>query len=162
MNATFIYGSFSFLGVAAIYLLIKNRLGYIIYSVVIFLVLLQIAGALLRILHLKGGDALLLTGLTGTMLGGVLLIWRSLQNSLHQILFTKLVAGVLLLIQCALFFLPVAQSLKIEPFIAYPVTALIATLLINDQAEHEGEKNMLLLFLFQSIFQIVFNLLRVL
>ena len=162
MSAALIYGSFSFLGIAAIYLLIKNGLRYIVYSVVIFLTLVQVAGALFLILHLPGGYELLLTGLAGTVLGAALLIWRSLQNSIHQVLFNKLVAGILLLAQCALFFLPAAQTLKIEPFIAYPITALIATALINDQTENDGERNMMLLFLFQAIFQIVFNLLRVL
>lgn len=162
MYAAFIYTSFSFLVIASVYLLIKNRLQYIVYSLAIFFVLLQTAGAFFRILHLPGAGELFLTGLAGPVLGGVLMIWESLRNKTHQLLFNKLAAGVLLLVNATLFFFPSAQAVALGPLIYYPVTALVATVLINEQAEHRGEKNMLILFLLQGIFQIVFNLLKVL
>lgn len=162
MYPAFIYISFSFLAAASVYLLVKNRFQYIVYSLAIFLVMLQTAGAFFKILHLPGGDELFLSGFAGTILGGVLMVWKSLRNKTHQVLFNKLAAGILLLVHIALFLFPSAQAIALGPLIYYPVTALVATVLINDQAEHTGEKNMLILFLLQGLFQIVFNLLKVL
>ncbi len=162
MHAAFIYGSFSVLAIASIYLLIRNRLQFILYSVVIFSVLVQSAGAFFKILHLNGGDQLFTMGFVGMILGGALLIWKGLKNSINQILFNKLAAGILIFAHTALFFFPAAQVIRLEPLTYYPITALIATVLINDQTEHQGEKNMLILFLLQGIFQIISNLLKVL
>ena len=161
MSATFIYGSFSFLFAASIYLIIRLRLQYVIYSVAIALSLLQLAGAFFKIMHMPGGDELLLVGALGTLLGAGLLIWKSLRNRFNQVLINKLVVGLLLLSQLVLAFFSL-QTHQLAGILNYPVTALIATVLLNDQSEHQGEKNMMIVFLMQAIFYIVSELLNVL
>ena len=159
MYAAFVYGSFSFLAAASVYFLVRMRIRYIIYSLVIFLTLLQIVGAFFKIMHMPGGDQLLILGLAGTIIGGGLLIWKSLRTSGKQVLFNKLMVGLMLLLQVALVFFPI-RAQQLGGLLNYPITALIATVLINDQSEHQGEKNMMIVFLMQAVFYLVSELLK--
>jgi peptidoglycan/LPS O-acetylase OafA/YrhL len=158
MNTAFIFGSFSFLAAASIYLLIKMRIQYILYSVVIALCLVQLAGAFFKIMHWTGADELLIVGFAGTILGAGLLIWKSIRNQGKQILFNKLIVGLMLLLQLALALF--TQARELGGLLNYPVTALIATVIINDQSEHQGEKNMMIVFLMQAVFYLVSELLK--
>ena len=160
MHTLLTYAAFSLLAGASIFFLIKNRTQYILYSVVILLILMQVIGAFLRILHLPGAEQLLLLGVGGTLLGGVLLIWRAFSNRQGQTILNKLLVGVLLIVQIALPLLDIGSSRNFAGLLNYPVTALLATVLINRQTEHEGEKNMMILFLVQGIFYILMNLLN--
>ena len=158
MNAL-VYGSYFLLAVASLYFLIRLRTEYLLYSVAIFLTFLGILGAFFRIMHWPGADELMPGGMAGTVLGGGLLVWKSLRNHTNHVIFNKLMAGLIILIQVALIFLPSAQAQNYGPLLNYPIAALIGTVLLNDQAEHRGEKNMLMLFLFQALIHIAVNLL---
>jgi peptidoglycan/LPS O-acetylase OafA/YrhL len=159
MHSAFIFGSFSIIAIASVYFLIKNRLQYILYSVVVFLVLANVAGAFFKIMHLTGADELLILGISGSFLGSVLLMLKSFRNKNNQFILNKLIVGILILLQLTVpFFLP-SDAESFGGLLNYPITALLATVLLNDQAEHEGEKNMMILFLLQSLFYIVINLL---
>jgi hypothetical protein len=159
MYAAFVYGSFSFLAAASVYFLVRMRIRYIIYSAVIFLTLLQIVGAFFKIMHMPGADQLLILGFAGTIIGGGLLIWRSVWNEGKGIIFNKLMVGLMLLVQLALVFFPVRAD-QLGSLLNYPITALIATVLINDQSEHQGERNMMIVFLMQAVFYIASELLK--
>jgi len=160
MYAAFVYGSLSLLAVASVYFLVRMRIRYVIYSVVVFLTLLQIIGAFFKIMHWPGGNELLFLGFAGTVLGGGLLVWKALRNTSKQVMFNKLVVGLILLLQIGLMFFPSSQTNKLGPLLHYPIVALAATVVINDQTEHQGEKNMLMLFLMQSLFYIAVEILK--
>jgi len=159
MNSAFVFGSFSILALASIYFLIKNRVQYILYSVVIFLVLGQIVGAFFKIMHWPGADELLVLGVAGAFLGSVLLILKAFRNKDNRFVLNKLIVGMLIISQMVLPFSASANFQNLSGLLHYPITALLATVLLNDQAEHEGEKNMMILFLLQGIFYIIINLL---
>lgn len=160
MYAAFVYGSFSFLAIACVYFLLRLRIRHVFYSGVILLTLLQIVGAFFKVIHWTGGDQLLMLGFSGTIIGGGLLIWKAVRNSRRQVMFNKLALGIILLLQIAFMLFPSPQTSRLAPLLHYPIVALAATVIVNDQTEHDGEKNMLMLFLMQSVFYIVVEILK--
>lgn len=160
MHSAFIIGTYSLLAIASGYLLARNRFQYIIYSIVLVLTFGAILGSLFSILHLKGADQLLLTGFLGTVLGALLLIWKSIRNVQHQILLYKLMTGLILLFQIVSFLLW-PQYAERTGLLNYPLTAFIATVLINEQYEHEGERNILILFMLLGLLYILTEVLKV-
>lgn len=158
MNLTLIIICYSVLALVSLYFLIQHRLRFIAYSVVLLLTLCSLVGSLLKILHMPGGDQLLLAGFGGTLLGAILLIWRAFQNTQRQVLFYKLMAGACILLQIVIaFFLP-AHSEKVG-LLNYPVTAFLATIFINKQYEHEGERSIVIVFAFQGFLYILIEVL---
>jgi hypothetical protein len=125
------------------------------------LVLTSVAGSIFSILHLPGASELLLISFTGTFLGAVLLIWRAFRNRQGQMLLNKLFAGSILIFQIAAVFLLPEQASKIG-LLNYPLAAIIGTVLINNQHEHEGERNILILFLMQAVLYILIEVTRLL
>lgn len=159
MNSAFIIGSYSFLAIASGYLLLRNRFQYLIYSIVLVLTFGAILGSLFSILHWNGADELLLTGFSGTILGALLLIWKSIRNVQQQVLLYKLMTGLILLFQIAAFLLW-PQHADRAGLLNYPLTAFIATVLINGQYEHEGERNILILFMLLGFLYILVEVLQ--
>jgi hypothetical protein len=120
-----------------------------------------VLGSFFKILHLAGADQLLIVGLAGTILGAVLLVWKSFRNRQNQLVLNKLIAGAMILLQIGIaIFLP-EQSAK-TGLLNYPVTAFIGTVLINKQYEHQGEKGVLILFMLQGILYIAIDIARLL
>src|SRR5688572_8610315 len=117
------------MAIASIYLLVKNRFQFIIYSVVLVLTFGAVIGSLFGILHLPGANELLLTGFAGTVLGAILLIWKSCRNIQGQILLYKLLAALILIFQIVSAFLWPEHSDRVG-LLNYPLTAFIATVLI--------------------------------
>lgn len=159
MNSALIIGSYSFLVIASGYLLVRNRFQYLIYSVVVVLTFGAILGSLFSILHLPGADELLLTGFAGTILGACLLIWKSVRNVQKQVLLYKLMTGLILLFQIMAFMLWPHYAER-TGLLNYPLTAFIATVLINRQYEHEGERNILILFMLLGFLYILIEVLQ--
>lgn len=159
MNLTVIIILYSILALASIYFIIKLRFRFILYSAVLLLTLVSLIGSLFKIMHVPGGDELLMAGFAGTTLGAILLIWRSFQNSQRQVLFYKLMAGACIIFQIVIvFFLP-AHSDKVG-LLNYPVTAFLATILINKQFEHEGERSIVVVLALQGFLYILIEVLR--
>ena len=154
MQSAIIIGSLFLMTVAAVWLLIQNRNRYLIYSVALALTCAVLPGALFKILHLPGADELMLTGLAGTLLAAVLLIGKSLHNSQRQIVFYKLIAGLILLFQIVSAPLWPEQADR-TALLNYPLTAFIGTMLINQQYEHRGERNMLIFLMLQGFLYIL-------
>ena len=159
MNSALIIGSYSFMAIASVYLLVKNRFQFIIYSVVLVLTFGAVIGSLFDILHLPGANELLLTGFAGTILGAILLIWKSFRNIQDQILLYKLLAGLILIFQIVSVFLWPAYGDRVE-LLNYPLTAFIATVLINEQYEHQGERNILIMFMLLGLLYIVIDIVK--
>ncbi|HET9486800.1 MAG TPA: hypothetical protein VFO54_05175 [Chryseosolibacter sp.] len=162
MNSAVLLGSYSFVAIASIYLLVQTRLQYLVYSFVILTSLLQILGYFFMIMHYPGSDELIMLGFTGSVLGAFLLIWKSVRNHSRQVLFNKLAVGLLLIFQFVISLFWTEHIDRLGPILPYPITALIATVLISDQTEHQGEKNMLIIFLLHGIMTIIFSLMKAL
>ena len=159
MNAALIIGSYSFMAIASVYLLVKNRFQYVIYSIVLVLNFGAVIGSLFGILHLPGANELLLTGFAGTLLGAILLIWKSFRNIQGQVLLYKLLAGLILILQIVSVFMWPAHSDRVA-LLNYPLTAFVATVLINEQYEHRGEKNILIMFMLLGLVYIVIDIVK--
>jgi hypothetical protein len=154
MHPVIIIGSLFLMAVAAVWLLIQNSNRYLIYSVALALTCAVLPGAVFEILHLQGADQLMLTGLAGTVLCAGLLIGRSFHNAKKEILFYKLIAGLILLFQIVSAPLWPEQADR-TALLNYPLTAFIGTLLINQQYEHRGERNMLIFLMLQGFLYIL-------
>ena len=154
MHPAIIIGLLFFMAVAGAWLLIQNSNRYVIYSVALALTCAVLPGALFKILHLQGGDQLMLTGLAGTVLCAGLLIGKSFHNSKKEILFYKLIAGLILLFQIVSVPLWPEQADR-AALLNYPLTAFIGTMLINEQYEHRGERNMLIFLMLQGFLYIL-------
>ena len=154
MHPVIIIGSLFLMAVAAVWLLIQNSNRYLIYSVALALTCAVLPGAAFKILHLQGADQLMLTGLAGTVLCAGLLIGRSFHNAKKEILFYKLIAGLILLFQIVSAPLWPEQADR-TALLNYPLTAFIGTLLINQQYEHRGERNMLIFLMLQGFLYIL-------
>ena len=154
MHPVIIIGSLFLMAVAAVWLLIQNSNRYLIYSVALALTCAVLPGAVFKILHLQGADQLMLTGLAGTVLCAGLLIGRSFHNAKKEILFYKLIAGLILLFQIVSAPLWPEQADR-TALLNYPLTAFIGTLLINQQYEHRGERNMLIFLMLQGFLYIL-------
>ena len=162
MHIAIVIGSYSLLAAASVYLLIKARLQYLLYSFVVALMFFgTIVGSLFKIMHLAGADELLMVGLMGTILGAILLVWRSFRNHQNHFILNKLIAGAMILLQLAIAIFWPDQSEK-SGLLNYPITALVATVVINEQFDHQGEKGLLLLFMVQGFVYIVIDILRLL
>ena len=159
MNTTVVIISHAILSLAVVYLLIRNKAGYLIYSAVLVLTLCSVVGSFLRTLKIPGGDELLILGLAGTVLGSALLIWRSFQNRQNQLILNKLFAALIMLVQIGSSYLAPAHVDKIG-LLNYPLAAFIGTLLINKQYEHDGERSILILFLLQAFLYIFVEILK--
>ena len=96
----------------------------------------------------------MLTGLAGTVLCAGLLIGKSFHNSKKEILFYKLIAGLILLFQIVSVPLWPEQADR-AALLNYPLTAFIGTMLINEQYEHRGERNMLIFLMLQGFLYIL-------
>ena len=158
MSSTLIIILYSVLTVVFLYLLISTRLQHWVYSLILMLCFGSVLGSLFGILHLQGRDVLLLIGFVGTFIGAAVLIWKSFRNSQHQIIFNKLIGGVIILLQMALFILVPAHADK-SGLLNYPVTAFLATVVINEQYDHVGERNILILFILQGLLYILIDVL---
>lgn len=159
MNIAVIIGTYSLLTIASLYLLIRNRVQYLVYSLVLVLAFGSVVGSLFKILHLPGADELLLTGFAGTFLGAILLLWRSFRNRQGQILFYKLMTALILVSLVAFVVVWPGESRRIA-LLNYPLTAFLGTILINEQYEHEGERNLIILFLLHGFLYIVIDVLK--
>jgi hypothetical protein len=159
VNAALIIGSYSFMAIASVYLLVKNRFQYMIYSVVLVLNFGAVIGSLFAILHLPGANELMLTGFAGSLLGAALLIWNSFRNIQDQVLLYKLLTGLILIFQIVSVFIWPAYSDRVA-LLNYPLTAFVATVLINEQYEHRGEKNMLVMFMLLGLLYIVIDIVK--
>lgn len=158
MNSTLIIGLYSILTLVFVYLLIKTRLQHWVYSLILMLCFGSVLGSLFGILHLQGRDVLLLIGFVGTFTGAGVLIWKSFRNSQHQIIFNKLIGAAIMILQIVLFLFLPAHADK-AGLLNYPVTAFLATVVINEQYDHVGERNILILFILQGFLYILIDVL---
>lgn len=161
MQSALIIGSLCFMAVAAAWLLIQNRDRYLIYSIALALTCAVLPGALFKILHLPGADQLMLAGLAGTLLCAGLLIGKSFHNNNKEVLFYKLIAGLILLFQIVSAPLWPEQADR-TALLNYPLTAFIGTMLINQQYEHRGERNMLIFLMLQGFLYILIEVSKLL
>jgi hypothetical protein len=160
MNTTFIFASIIFLIIATGYLLVKTGTQFLLYFLVIFLSVAHMMGVIWKIMHLPGADELLMLGIAANICGAVLLIFKSIKNKSNSIHTNKLILGMLIISQ---FMIPIflSEHNKVGLLLNYPVTALAGTILINQQSEHKGEKNLLILILLHGVVFIVGALLKV-
>ena len=158
MNSTLIIILYSVLTIVFVYLLISTRLQHWVYSLILMLCFGSVIGSLFGILQLQGRDVLLLIGFVGTFIGAGLLIWKSFRNSQHQIIFNKLIGGIIIILQMVLFIFLPAHADK-SGLLNYPVTAFLATVVINEQYDHVGERNILILFILQGLLYILIDVL---
>jgi len=156
-----ILGTYTLLGLTTLYFVARNRFQYIIYSVVLVLIFGSILGGIFKVLHLVGADELLLAGFFGTIIGAILLIWRSFQNRQKQLLLYKLVAGGIILLQIVIMFWWPVYNDRVG-LLNYPATAFAATILINRQFEHNGERDVVILLMLQGFLYILIDVLRML
>lgn len=154
MQSVIIIGSLVFMAVAGTWLLIQNSNRHPIYSIALAMTCAVLPGALFKILHLQGADVLMLTGLAGTVLCAGLLIGKSFHNNKKEIIFYKLIAGLILLFQIVSVPLWPEQADR-TALLNYPLTAFIGTMLINEQYEHRGERNMLIFLMLQGFLYIL-------
>lgn len=157
MTPALVISSHVLLSLIILYLVVSNKARYLIYSAVLLLLLCSVVGSLFRIMHMPGGDELLIVGLAGTVVGSVLLIWKSFRNRQDQLMLYKLLAGLILLAQIGIVYLAPHHAEK-AALLHYPLAAFIGTLLINKQYEHEGERSILILFIVQSLMYIVMEI----
>ena len=146
-------GSVFAIAITSIYLLVSNGFRHLVYSVVLFLVLLGVIGSVFTILHLPGADELMLTGVIGVFGGAGLLIWRSFYNTQGQVVLYKFFAGALLIFQIVILLFFPHEQYRVG-LLNYPVALFIGTLLIKGQYEHAGERNILIIFLLERFLYI--------
>jgi len=159
MNGAFVFVSIVVVTAASVYLLIRNRLDYPVYSLVLLLIVVLMLSSVLTILHWPGADESTLVGFSGVLLGSLLLVIKSFRNSQHELLFYKLMAGAILLFQLVSGFFWPEYAHQVE-LMNYPMTAFAATVLINKQYDHEGERNMVILFTVQGVLAIIMDVLK--
>jgi hypothetical protein len=148
-----------FLALASGYLIATTQLKYFLYSLAILLSCGYIAGSVFKIMHLPGGEELLLAGLAGNIFGAVLLIRTGLKNGSGKILKYQLALGIIIILQfiAANLF---TQVLTFATVANYLVVALTATLLVRKDYVHGGEMSLLIFFLIWAIIPVIFEFLQ--
>lgn len=141
------------------YLIIITPIQYYLYSLAILLYLLASVGTLLKIMHYPGGDELLMIGLTSELLAGSFLIIAGIKSPESKFKVYKIILGILLVghllmgISYAFF-----RHYNLHTVVTvFPCAILLIAgwIIISKRTLHEGEKNLLIVILAQSILNIV-------
>ena len=144
------------------YFILVTPVRYYLYSLTIFLYLLASIGVLLKIMHYPGGDEFLTVGLMSELLAGTFLIIAGVKSADNKFKAYKIILGILLIIHLLLgvsysFFH--TWNLHMLVTVLPCATLLIAGwIIISKRTLHEGEKNLLIVILVQSIMTIVGHL----
>lgn len=144
------------------YFIIVTPVRYYLYSIAILLYLVASVGALLKIMHLPGGDEFLTVGLMSELLAGTFLIIAGVKSADNKFKAYKIILGILLIIHLLLgvsysFFN--TWNLHMLVTVLPCATLLIAGwIIVSKRTLHEGEKNLLIVILAQSIMTIVGHL----
>jgi hypothetical protein len=160
MASGFLYGSVFVVVAATIYFLIRTGTRYPLYFTVLVLYVIQSVGLVFKIMHLPGADELLMLGYAGTVGGSLLLIWKGFKNQAKEIYLYKILSGVIILAQFVLAYFWPHEIYGVARILHYPIVALLGTILLKDQWEHEGEKNLMMLFVLQSLIFILNDVMK--
>jgi hypothetical protein len=160
MASGFLIGSVFVVVAATMYFLIRTSTRYPLYFTVLLLYVIQSAGLVFKIMHLPGADELLMLGYAGTVCGSLLLIWKGFKNQAKEIYLYKILSGVIILAQFILAYFWPHEIYGIARILHYPIVALLGTILLKDQWEHEGEKNLMMLFVLQSLIFILNDVMK--
>jgi hypothetical protein len=144
------------------YFLIRTPFRHFLYWAFIFLNLMVVVGAVIKILHLPGADELLLIASFSNLLGGALLIRDGVKTIEYQFRTFRILLGVLLLVQLVLS-LPYVEfdymiSYEVNNLLIYPILLIAGWILLKKQTLHEGDTNMLYLILFNAVLAILVQL----
>jgi hypothetical protein len=160
--AVFILATVIFWPIAAGYFTAKTERRFLLHLIVIISFIVRGAGSVLKILHWTGADELLMISQVGFGLGGLLLIWTGLRNPTGGLLVYQLICGGLIVLIVLTNFFPIYELDSAIRFAPYPLAALSATIIANKTYVHQGEKNMLIMYLIGAIEAVILDLVRLL
>lgn len=142
--------------IAAIALLILQlEKKYPIYSTILLLGALSVMGALLKKYHVSGGGLLMLLGIIAEFI----YVFTLIQNKLLKKSIFHFLLGLSFLLAWVLACLEVAyEPWGYAKLMNYAIVAFSGTILLNKQAFHPGDKNVLIYLCVQSLFFILNNL----
>ncbi len=141
------------------YFIIITPKRYYLYSLTIFLYLLASVGALFKIMHLPGADEMLKIGFTCELLAGTFLIISGNKTGDNKFKAYKIILGILLIVHLLLGIVySYLQAWDLHLLVRWlpGIIFLIAGwIIISKRTLHEGEKNLLIVILVQSIVAIL-------
>lgn len=141
------------------YFILVTPVRYYLYSLTIFLYLLASIGVLLKIMHYPGGDEFLTVGLMSELLAGTFLIIAGIKSADSKFKAYKIMLGILLIVHLLLsVFYSFFHTWDLYALVTVlPCAILLITgwILVSKRTLHEGENNLLIVILVQSIATVV-------
>ena len=141
------------------YLIVENKTIHWFYSVILGLIGLGNIGSFFKLVHWPYAGVMVLAGLLGSilMVPAFLYSAQNQKNKNNRNVF--LILGLCILVQLVLAVLSVKlynlPVLTYGKFLHYPIAAMCGTILLKNESENIGERNLILYLLVHSLFVII-------
>lgn len=143
-----------------ILLFFKTPNRYWFYKLVVLLFGVSVVGSWFEILHLPGGAVLSLTGFLAYTVSAVIFLWNGIARSdVPGSRSWHFLAGLLIVAVLVLSLLWPEQERRAS-LLAFPLLALVATILWSRKWTHGGERNLLVFVMTDLVFNVAVELTR--
>lgn len=160
MHASFLTLSALAVLIAAGYYVIVTSRRFVLHQIALVSFVILGIGLQFKLLHWTGADEIIIISYFGLGLGAFLLIWTGLRNPTKTILLYQLIAGILVVFMVINHVYPVYALNELMRLLPYPIAGVTGTILLRELYVHQGEKNVVNMFLIVSIISVIGDLRR--